>query len=152
MTVLLHIGERETRLSLPGEAPFVLAIGTLRPGAMPWRQDPPSAPALESAIADVEDQVMPLLRRLPAGADLHSADREAHALLAWAGLGNGEGAQTLPIDDVERAFNELAAISLGRPAASSSLPVGGAFTAYVLILRECMHHLGFRTLTVAGPV
>ena len=48
-------------------------------------------------------------------------------------------------------FAQLAAVSLGRPAASASVPTDAAFFAYMLILREFMHHLGFDALTLQAP-
>jgi hypothetical protein len=50
------------------------------------------------------------------------------------------------VEAVERLFDLLAALSLGRPASSAGIPADGVFAARLLILRELMHHLGFAAL------
>lgn len=47
------------------------------------------------------------------------------------------------MEAVERLFDLLASLSLGRPASSAGIPDTPAFAARLLILREFMHHLGF---------
>lgn len=144
----LAIGERETRIvAEPSQGPateWVLPIGTQALGAGPFRHEPPSPLEIEHAIEQVEEAVMPLLRQLPRDTQWETRDAASRQLL---GLVHG-GHEVLSIDDVERVFNQLAAVSLGRPVASSGLPPQAAFTAHVLILREAMHHLGFASLTV----
>jgi len=49
---------------------------------------------------------------------------------------------------MEKTFDRLASVSLGRPAAHEGLPDSTAFAATLLILREFMHHLKFASLTV----
>lgn len=109
----------------------------------PFRQDLPSPMELEQAIAHVEDVVMPLARLLPPGTRLVRADAVARRVQAALGITG-----PVPLADVERLFNELAAVALGRPAASAGVPVDAEFFCYVLVLREFMHHLGFGSLDV----
>jgi hypothetical protein len=142
----LRIGERQTEVSV--EAPqahrWQLTIGTQEIGGGPFRQQPPSPPELENAIATVEDAVMPLARLLPVDTLLVSADEGARRLRdAVPGAGD-----SLALAQVEQLFDQLAAVLLGRPAASAGVPTDAPFFAYVLILREFMHHLGFDTLTL----
>lgn len=149
----LHVGERETRLETstdPG-TDAVLFLGTRELGSGPWRQEPPTPLELESAMAFVEDRVMPLGKVLPAGTTLVTRDAHARHLVVVARPGR-DPAPPLSIDDVERVFNGLVAVSQGRPAASSGLPTQADFAAYVLILRELMHHLGFTSVTVKEPI
>jgi len=49
---------------------------------------------------------------------------------------------------LERTFNRLTAVSLGRPASREGIPAGVAFAATLLILRKFMHHLQFSSITV----
>ena len=119
--------------------------GTQALGRGPFRHDPPSPLEIEHAIEQVEEAVMPLLRQLPRDTPWETRDAATRQLRRLV-HGGGEG--RLSIDDVERVFNQLAAVSQGRPVASSGLPPQAAFTAHVLILREAMHHLGFASLTV----
>lgn len=54
----------------------------------------------------------------------------------------------LPVDRVERLFDLLAALSMGRPASSAGIPTDAGFAATLLILREFMHHLDFTSITI----
>jgi hypothetical protein len=145
----LAIGERETRIVAgPAQGPaaeWVLPIGTLALGGGPFRHEPPSPLEIEHAIEQVEEAVMPLLKQLPRDTPWETRDAASRQLLR---LVHGGGDGRLSIDDVERVFNQLVAVSQGRPVGSSGLPPQAAFTAHVLILREAMHHLGFSSLTV----
>jgi hypothetical protein len=53
----------------------------------------------------------------------------------------------LTIDAIEITFNELAALAAGRPAAGSPF-LDPSLCAYLLILPEWMHHLGYAQLEV----
>ena len=147
----IHIGAHETLIETwspeVGMVEWMLDIGTEALGNGPFRHAPPTALEIENAIEHVENAVMPLLRQMPPGTQLVTSDaiaRELHQLTSERGAGEA----LLLIDDVELVFNQIAAVSLGRPAQSAGLPVGVEFPAYVVILRETMHHLGFASLTV----
>ncbi|MEZ5658025.1 MAG: hypothetical protein R3E83_05715 [Burkholderiaceae bacterium] len=45
-------------------------------------------------------------------------------------------------------FSQLASAALGRPSAIDGLLSGREAAAALLIVRECMHHLGFETLVI----
>lgn len=147
---LLHIGPRETAIvSGSADAPpavVVLALGTADAGRGAFRSDPPTPLELENAIEAIEDAVMPLARRLPAATVLVLDGAAASAIARAAGR-RGAGV-TLALPEVEQLFRDLAAVALGRPAASSGLPPGAGFAASLLILRECMHHLGFASVQI----
>ena len=150
----LHIGELDTRLvAEPAQGPslqWVLPIGWLRlTGGAPMRHEPPTALEIEHAIETVEDAVMPLSRQWPTGTQLQTSDAAARVLHTWvraqvAGPANA----LLSLDDVEHAFNELAALSTGRPLASSSWPAHPGLAAYLVVLREAMHHLRFTSIAL----
>jgi hypothetical protein len=151
-TTFLQTEAQQLRLRVaagPQSFSVTLPIGFLRPGAA-FRHDPPDAADLERAIEAVEDVVMPLARRIPVGTQLVTADVLAHSMRALASGAAGASA-LLPIEAIERLFNDLAALAQGRPPSQSRLPPGLEFAGYLLIVRELMHHLDFDTLTLTDP-
>ena len=153
--VTLHIGDGETRVvSQRGNEPadtIVLPIGCAAPGHLHLRHDPPTPLELEHAIAVIEDAVMPLAKRLPRPSELVGAGPALEAIAVAAGKA-GQGDARIALDEVERLFQQLAAVSEGRPVASGGVPSGAAFAASLLIVREFMHHLGFEAITLAAGV
>jgi hypothetical protein len=150
----ISIGSGQTRVSFAdatsGRTTVVqVPVGTHQLGAGPFRHTPPTPLELEHAIEAVENVVMPLSKVLPAGTALHTADAHGHTLAALLHPGKLT-TTTVSIDGVERVFNQLVAVSEGRPVASSGLPDDPAFAAWMLILREFMHHLRFTGLTVSA--
>jgi hypothetical protein len=148
----IGIADAQTRVAFVDPASghttaLLLPIGTHQLGAGPFGHTPPTPLELEHAIEAVENVVMPLAKVLPAGTALHTADAHGHTLAALARPG-GSATTTVSIDDVERVFNQLVAVSEGRPTASSELPPDPAFAAWALILREFMHHLRIGALTI----
>jgi exopolyphosphatase/pppGpp-phosphohydrolase len=102
------------------------------------RHEPPTPAELERAIDLVEDALtVSRLAHADRGA-LAIADTD---LLSLPGLA-AQGA-SLTRDDVEALFQQLAARAVCPAAATSGLPHGRDVAAALLILRECMHHLGF---------
>ncbi|MBX3654566.1 MAG: hypothetical protein KF686_10305 [Ramlibacter sp.] len=146
--IILQMGQQALRVVEQASGTVhTLPLGTQAWGAQAFRHNPPTPGELEEAIMVVEDHVMPLLRRLPPGGDLQTQDSAVLELARRAGLA-GPRPVELPIDQVERLFEQLSAVALGRPVASGGVPTDAAFSAAVLILREFMHHLGFTRLTV----
>ncbi|HXE48287.1 MAG TPA: hypothetical protein VN663_07950 [Ramlibacter sp.] len=149
----IEIGNYETQVAIEnGPAPviFRLAMGATQIGSRPFAQRPPSALELENAIATVEDLVMPLAKLLPPDTTLVSSDYIAVTLVELLHPGHEPAGGMLSLAQVEQVFDELAAVSLGRPASTARVPTDNAFFAYVLILREFMHHLAFKFLSVPG--
>lgn len=149
----LSVGERETRIETApvqgGGRHWVLPVGTqVVDGRGPLRHDPPTALEIERAIEQVEDVVMPLLRQLPPGTQLHTSDAAARVLLGLARERQAGSPESLSLDDVEQVFNALAALAQGRPLASSGWPPHPGLAAYLVILREVLHHLRFTTITL----
>lgn len=147
----IAIGTHETHLITEplrgGVREWMLDIGTQALGDGPFRHEPPTPLELENAIEHVENAVMPLLRQMQPGSQLVTADAPARELHRLVHEREARGALLL-IDDIEQVFNQLVAVSQGRPAASAGLALRAEFAAYVLILRETMHHLGFASLTL----
>ena len=112
---------------------------------------PPSERALESAIALIEDALMPCipaLRRYPL--DLLRCEGAFMPQLGdAAGCASGTGTVQLSIDALERVFNRIADVAAGIPARSVQIPQSPGLVVTVLLLREIMHHVGYPQLEVA---
>lgn len=153
--VTLHIEDSETRVvSQRGNEPpdtIVLAIGYAAQGHLSFRHDPPTPLELENAIAVVEDAVMALSKHVPLPSELTGTAPALAAIAAAAGK-DGQGSVRIALDEIERLFQQLAAVSEGRPVASGGVPPGAAYAATLVILREFMHHLGFDSITMEAGV
>lgn len=152
--VVLQVGD-ETTYVAAGTGPepavqFTLALGARRTGTGEFKHDPPTAAEMELAIMTVEDEVMPLARDLPSGAALYTADAGIRQIAHIAGMTDAPQ-MLLQLDDVERVYNLLAAVSLGRPASISGVRTDPAFAATLTLLREFMHHLGFAAVVILPP-
>ncbi|MCM2296460.1 hypothetical protein [Rhodoferax sp.] len=142
---VLHIGAHQTVFwagSGAAAQTLSLAMGFSRTATECFGHSPPSAGELEAAIMVVEDE----LSRVPVIAAPQATVRAPAAVIEAlgrsAGLADG-AASVLSLNQVERLFNLLAALSMGRPAASAGIPADLQFAATLLILRESMHHLKF---------
>lgn len=151
-TVALHLGAEVSALAW-GHGPEPEQVAELSIALDPLARRHlasarPSELAIETAIAETEDVVMPWRRRLPSGARLVSLDPGLASLAAHAGQ-PADGSRPWRTDEVEDLFNRWAAVALGRPATQDNLPTGGLPAARLLVLREWLHHLGFDAITVA---
>lgn len=155
--VALHLGEEASALAL-GQAArpervIALDLGLATLARRFFASDRPGELAIETAIAEVEDKIMPLRQALPPEAQLVCTDPAVAEVAQQAGLSLAEGSAVLDRDTVEALFNRWAALALGRPASQDALPIGGPvagrFAATLLVLREWLHHLPQSTLTVA---
>jgi hypothetical protein len=106
-----------------------------------FRDRPPSALDLEEAIAVVEDRLQPALLRAPAlPPRWFAADATLAGIARVAGTHLGQPPRLLR-EPVEQAFEQLAAVSMGRPArGGEQVLLDPVFAARLLILRELMHH------------
>jgi exopolyphosphatase/pppGpp-phosphohydrolase len=148
---VLHIGREQSWIlqganQQPGLV-ICLELGSQRLAREHFRRDPPSPAELEAAIMVVEDEVMPVAKKLLAGSSLFTSDTGI-ADIASVATGSDEATTTLDLQTVERVFNRLANLSLGRPRSQGNLPAEGPFAANLLILREFMHHLRFERITI----
>jgi hypothetical protein len=91
--------------------------------------DPPTPNELEHAIEVIEDALM--ATRLPA------ADRGELTVRGAPATTPASASR----EEIETAFQSLAARALGMPPSNAS--AGREAAAALLILRECMQHLGF---------
>lgn len=146
--IVLQLGPQALQVNVPASgAVHTLPLGTQAWGARAFRHNPPTPGEMEEAIMVVEDLVMPLLQQLPPQGELQTRGGAVHDLARLAGQ-TDPLPLTLPMEQVERLFEQLSAVALGRPVASGGVPTDAAFAAVVLILREFMHHLGFTHITV----
>jgi exopolyphosphatase/pppGpp-phosphohydrolase len=152
VTLLIEAGGTRVESQRGNEPPdtIVLAIGYAPQGHLHLRHEPPTPFELENAIAVVEDAVMPLAKRLPLPSELVGAGPALEAFAAASGKAQRD--VRIELGEVERLFQQLAAVSEGRPVASDGVPSGAVFAATLLIVREFMHHLGFEAITLASPV
>ena len=107
----------------------------------PARPGGPSPVMIENAIQRVEDQIEPVARHVPAGARLVASAATLVPLQregAIAGLQQG----AIALAQIEREYQSLAARAMGVPSARAAGFDDVAGDALVLILRECLHHLG----------
>jgi len=141
----LQMDARKTTLTTEPTAGLVVEIGYRSVAETFFRHDPPTPGELESAIDAVEDALMAArAQRVDAGTVLVISD-EIRRLLPRL-LPDGTGAT---LEEVEARFQRLASASLGHPGALANLPLDPEVAAALLILRECMHHLGFAGLVIA---
>ena len=146
---ILHIGEEQTILAV-GDGPdapasLTMAIGAQRTAREFFKRATPSPLELENAIATVEDEVMRARALVQARPALYTTDPAIRAIAVLSGVTEG-AAMELSIDALERTFDRLTAVALGRPASHEGLPEDKAFAATLLILRELMHHLQFEAI------
>ena len=133
----IRIGDHRTALS-DGAAPeVVVAVGARGLAEGLFRHDPPMPYEIEQAIDRVEDALAATGLKQAVRGDLLTREPQLHALLGLRTVGD-----RLARDEVELRFQRLASASLGHPGLSDGLPAGLA-TGALLILRECMHHLGY---------
>jgi len=148
---VLHIGAGETLVASgkghQAEAIMVLAIGAERTSAEFFRHNLPTPLELENAIMTVEDEIARARTVIVDGSTLVTRDTALRDIALIAGLPD-QPVLTLSIELVEKTFDRLTAISLGRPAAHEGLPGSAAFAATLLILREFMHHMKFALLII----
>jgi len=120
------------------------SISGVRSGLEAGRLD---ATALERAIAQVEDLIMPTIRSLPRTAQLVVSGSELAAVLALLPAGAGGG---VSIESVESLFNQLADVAAGSPVAWRRAASPGRVALGLVVLREVMHHGGFRSVSLLG--
>jgi exopolyphosphatase/pppGpp-phosphohydrolase len=149
--VLLHIDAEQTAVVVSAaaapDAVLTLTIGSQKTAREYFKHTPPSPLELENAIAMVEDEVTQARKLIPAGASLCTSDESIREIALLSGVTAGE-TMRLSLEAMERTFDRLALVSLGRPASSEGLPASNSFAATLLILREFIHHLQFAEITI----
>jgi exopolyphosphatase/pppGpp-phosphohydrolase len=134
--VRLGLLARSTLLQFESAETVTLPVGLRDLAEDVLRHDPPTPSELERAIDVVEDALSGSRLEYGARGELVAADP---VLLALPGLDKPDASLTR--HDFEALFQSLASRALGMPGSGS--PHGRELTAAIIILRECMHHLGF---------
>jgi len=128
-----------TDISLPLSLSSLLEAGL--------RHFPPSEQALEQAIATTEDALMPWIPALRMDPlDLLESSDPVLALLPGVLAYPHQAICELDIEEVERAFNQLAQVAAGMPAKNLDIPERPDFVAALVVVRELMHHVGWQQL------
>jgi hypothetical protein len=135
------------RLALAGRTLRFLRGGEVLSPAVPLgpallratclRHDPPTGPELEAAVEAVEEAVMPLHGRWQADPQLEVAVEAPWPAALPAALDR---------QSLEDLFDRAAAVAQGRPASSDPALADPELVAWLVLLREVMHHLGFERL------
>jgi exopolyphosphatase/pppGpp-phosphohydrolase len=150
---VLHIGEEQTAVATgtttEPDAVLLLSIGSKRTAADFFKHTPPTPGELENAIMVVEDEVTRLRAITKADSTLFTSDAAIREIAIISGVPD-RSELILTIEAMERSFEKLAAITLGKPASSAGIPANPAFAATLLIVRELMHHLQFASVTVTA--
>lgn len=151
----LHIGNDQTVISIDGQhmqtTVLVLPLGQVKTGRKFFKHEPPTPLEIEHAIEVVEDELFRVRESVPGGSALYSADETIRQIANAAGIGDQREA-VLSRDDVEKAFDRLAALAMGRPITQDGIPTNPEFAATLLILREFMHHLQFSSIAVTTEI
>lgn len=148
---VLHIGHEQTDVAvgdgLDSLSTLTLAIGSHRTAREHFKHASPSPLELENAIVTVEDEVTRARVLWMTECTLYTTDTAIGEIATISGVAESARMQ-LPIEAMERTFDRLTSVALGRPASHEGLPSSNAFAATLLILREFMHHLQFKSITV----
>ena len=136
--VRLRLEALSTVLEFDDGRTITLPVGPRGLAGTVLRHDPPTPAELEQAIDRVEDALTGVSSAGIEGRGLVTADALLRRLPGFDAQGSG-----LARDAVEALFQRLASRALGTPIAAAELPDGREMAAALLILRECMHHLGF---------
>lgn len=150
---VLHIGEDQTGVATgvgaKPDAVLVLSMGSRRTAADFFKHTPPTSDEIETAIMLVEDEVTRARSMTAGDPTLFTTDAAIHEMAVRAGV-PGHPKLIFSLEAVERLFDLLATLSLGKPASSAGIPTDPAFAATLLILREFMHHLKFTSISFRG--
>lgn len=142
----MHIGHQTTTLRRGLSADVVIAVGAGGLAEDVFRHHPPSAFEVEQAIDRVEDALTASSLRHRERGDVLLDDPQLHALLGF------DGARLRASrDEVEHLFAALTLPLPARPACLRDASIAGEVAARLLILRECLHHLGYQGVRPMTP-
>jgi hypothetical protein len=132
-----------------GGGVFTLAPSPAALAEACFSHDRPTASELEHAIDIVEDALMAAKAPRLHGARLTAFEPTLRKLPGLEPVG-----ATLSRDAIEALFQQLASIALGMPNPGAAVIADRGVAAALLIVRECMHHLGFESVRMepgTGP-
>ena len=138
LVTVIRFAPDHTALVAPAAAEVVVPVGAAALAQRLFRHDPPTAGEIEQAIDTVEDGLAATGHAQAERGDLQLGEPR---LLDLLGLRHA-GARASR-EQVEQQFQQLAATALGRPPEPALRALGVEGAAQLLILRECLHHLGY---------
>jgi exopolyphosphatase/pppGpp-phosphohydrolase len=148
---VLHVGEQQTIVATgtaaEPDAVFKLPVGSGKTAAEYFQHDPPTPGEIENAIVAVEDAIASVRTIIAGSARLFTTDESIRKIALVSGVPD-EAKLILTREAMERTFERLAAVSLGRQYSREGIPADATFAATLLILREFLHHMQFLSITV----
>jgi hypothetical protein len=144
-TTSIRIEDHRTTLSGGTKTEVVIAVGVRDLAERLFRHDPPTPHEIEQAIDRVEDALAATGLRQAVRGDLLTRESQLHSVLGLTATGD-----RLTRDAVELRFQHIALTSLGHSGLRNELQADRVDAAVLLILRECMHHLGYDGVVRGG--
>jgi hypothetical protein len=142
MQTLLTLSAGQTMFATEGSAHVIMPLGPDQLVETAFGQGRPHAAQLETAINLVEDALMATgLRAMPRGALV------ADARLLHLALGVIDAPVCLTLAQVERRYQDIAHAAQRLPSAPV-LDLAPLPLAVLILVRECMHHLGYSELVL----
>ncbi len=113
-----------------------------------FKNFPPTYDDVDYAINHTEEIIVPLHNSIDGNITLYSNDPMLKEIinLAFNTYKDKNDILTLPTVELENVFNRLSDIIKGLPASQDVIPQNTSFAAYLLILREILHHLHFKEI------
>lgn len=153
-TLYLHIGETQTEFVLKQndlEQKTTVNLGWKQVAADFFSSFPPTYDEVDRGINYTEEALAELEQQFAGEQLLTSFDEQAKQVwqLAFNTSCGEQGDLFIPQVELENVFDRFAAIVKGLPASQDVIPGDVNFAAYLLIIREVMHHLDFGQLQVS---
>lgn len=142
----IRFGEDCTTLSWGTVSAIVLPVGPFAIATTLFRHEPPAPGEIERAIDVVEDALTTTGLKQVGRGDLLAIEPLLLDLLGLRLAG-----ERCTREAVEAQFQQLASLSLGYPGKQLEPITPPESAAMLLILRECMHHLGYEFVVHEGP-
>ncbi|RKD91056.1 hypothetical protein [Mangrovibacterium diazotrophicum] len=152
-TLYLHIGEQASDFVQSrnnSEIRTTLNIGWKQLAEQFYTAFPPTYDDVDRAINFTEEVLAELEVKFRDESILQSDDPQVEVIaeLAFNTTKTEAGETLVPQIELENVFDRFAEIVKGLPASQDVIPDDLGFAAYLLIIREVMHHLDFRELLV----
>jgi hypothetical protein len=112
-----------------------------------FMHNPPTWAEIENAINYTEDIIVPLSTKLESGSLLVSFTHDLFRIVESYDK-DAKSPYRMSIEQVESVFSRWGFLVSGRPFTTDTLPEDLRFAAFLLLLREVMHHLGFNSIII----
>jgi len=147
-TIKLHIGAKATEFTnIESGKSYQLALGWEQLAEAFLASFPPDYAQVDRAINFTEEVLSEAQHLFDDRFVLESNDEQLQLIASLAfNTTTVDGKIHVPQIELENLFDRFAAIVKGLPSSQDVLPDDNNFAAYLLIVREIMHHLDFREL------